>query len=586
MVEKSNILPRSSSPRRVSKSALAIIVGSLFLATLLAVSTVRNLNKEEQLIKDLLFREAMTLVRTFEAGARTTMLNYMQGTNPLATLVQETVKEESILYIRIVDEHDRLIAGAGAWRENEHRPAAMTVLAKEEPVTTQFKEHNVFEVATMFSPLTGPGCQGAAIQNQWRSICSMGDPQKQHQTQPVIFIGLRTDRLDEARHEDIHHALFMYGILFLLGSTGLYFLFLYQRMQVVRTTLSNMQLYTENVIESMPAGLITLDGGGRIVSCNSSTEELAGLSFPEMEGKQITEIFPACPLDRFDSDKAVLDWSIDLVRKDGKTVPVKVSSSQMKDHTGTVIGTVVTLRDMRELRKMEQQLERSRRLAALGQMATGVAHEVRNPLGTLRGFAQYFGSQAKDNSESRQYAELMMSEVDRLNQTVSGLLQFARQREPDCIRVDVCRLLEKTASLMETDFQGHHVELKIACEHGLQVTADPDMLLQVLLNLLKNSLSATPEGGVVRLSARQDNESMYLQVADTGQGMPESVRDRMFDPFFTTKKSGTGLGLAVSHQIVEQHDGHFEIESRVGEGTIITVILPAFKEEESNDRQS
>ncbi len=574
MQEKRSILPKTSPPRRVSKSALAIIVSSLILASLLAVSTVRNFNKEEQLIKNLLLHEALAHVRTFEAGARTTMLNYMKGPNPLVMLVNETVKEDSISYIRIVDEQGRFIAGAGEWFEYEYRPETTQILEGKEPVITQIKDQNIFEVATIFNPLSGPGCQGAATQSRLRSVCSMGGTPSNKEIKPVIFIGLRTDELDEARHEDMHHAFFMYGILFLLGSTGLYFLFLYQRMQVFRTTLSNMQLYTENVIESMPAGLVSLDPDGRIVSCNSRTEELVGISFQEMEGKQLTDICPACPLGDFDPQKTVLDWSVDLTHRDGSMIPVKISSSQMKDHAGEVTGMVLTLRDMREIRKMEQKLERSRRLAALGQMATGVAHEIRNPLGTLRGFAQFFRSQAEENSESRQYADLMMSEVDRLNQTISGMLQFSRQREPDLATVDMKGLLDKTASLMESDFQSHNISLHVEIEDNVLIEADQDMLLQVLLNLLRNSIDATQGGGSVTVSVQRSGEIVRIEVKDTGSGMTESERDKMFDPFFTTRKKGTGLGLAVSHQIVEQHDGHFETESSPGEGTTITVVLP------------
>lgn len=574
MSKKSSIIPKISPPRRVSKSALAIIVGSLIMASLLAVSTVRNFNKEEQLIKDLLLREALGLVRTFEAGARATMLSSMQGMNPLVTLVNETVKEDSISYIRIVDEQGTFIVGAGEWFVYGNRPGATQVLKEKEPVTTQIKEKNIFEIATRFNPLTGPGCQGAKLQSRWRSVCTMGNTPSNEDINPVIFIGLRTDKLDEARHDDVHHAFFMYGILFLLGSTGLYFLFLYQRMQVVRTTLSNMQLYTENVIESMPAGLLSLDIEGRIVSCNSRTEELVGISFHEMEGKKLSDIFPACPLGEFDPQETVLDWSVDLTHKDKSIIPVKLSSSQMRDHAGKVVGTVLTLTDMREIKKMEQKLERSRRLAALGQMATGVAHEIRNPLGTLRGFAQFFRSQAEENSESRQYADLMMSEVDRLNQTISGMLQFSRQREPDFKIVDMGELLDKTASLMGSDFQGHDISLYMDIEEDIQIEADPDMLLQVLLNLLRNSIQATPKGGSVTVSVSRSGETVRTRIKDTGRGMIESERDKMFDPFFTTRKEGTGLGLAVSHQIVEQHDGHFETESSPGKGTTITVILP------------
>ena len=570
---RSPLLPAAAPPRRISKSALAIIAASIFLAILLAVSTVRNYNKEEQLIKNLLLREALALVRTFEAGARTTMLSSPEGANPLVMLVNETVRENSIAYIRIVDEQDRFITGAGGWFANKNRPQAAQVLRGNEVITTQFKEHSIFEVAKTFDPLTGPGCQGATLQSRFRSVCMGGAP-AQKKIKPVIYIGLRTEQLDTARHEDIHHAFFMYGILFLLGSTGFYFLFLYQRMQIVRTTLSNMQLYTENVIESMPAGLISLDTAGRVVSCNSRTEELANIPFAAMKGRLLAEIFPDCPWEEFDLQTSVLDLPVDLTDRDCNPLPVKISSSPLKDHTGTIIGTVLTLRDMREIRRMEQKLERSRRLAALGQMAAGVAHEIRNPLGTLRGFAQYFHSQAKDDPESREYAGLMMSEVDRLNQTISGMLQFAREREPDIVPVEMKKLLDKTASLMEADFQIRNISLQLDIEEDIQLRADPDMLLQVLLNLLRNSIDATPSGGTVTVSIRRAGAAVRIRVRDNGRGMTASERDRMFDPFFTTGKKGTGLGLAVSHQIVEQHEGHFEVDSSPGHGTTITLILP------------
>jgi two-component system sensor histidine kinase HydH len=574
MQKKHSIIPKTSPPRRVSKSAVAIIVASLILAVLLGVSIIRNFNKEEQLIRGLLLREALNLVRTFEAGARTTMQNYRQGTNPLVTLVNETVKEDSISYIRIVDEQGKFIAGAGEWFEYENRPKATQVLNSEKPFTMRIKDRNIFEVATIIDPLTCPDCQGPVMQKRWRSACNMVNAPGTGSPKTVIFIGLRTDELNEARHEDVHHAFFMYGILFLVGTTGLYFLFFYQKMQVARTTLSNMRLYTENIIESMPAGLISLDTGARVVSCNSHTEELVGVSFSEMEGKTLVEIFPDSPLGEFDPQKTVLDSSIDVTDRDGNLVPLKISSSQMRDHAGEVIGTVLILRDMREIRKMERKLERSRRLAALGQMATAVAHEIRNPLGTLRGFAQYCRSQAEENSENHQYAELMMSEVDRLNQTISGMLQFSRQREPDMTEVDMKELLEKTATLMAPDFISHNISMHLDVEEDVRIEADPDMLLQVLLNLIGNSIHATPEGGKITVSVKRSGETVRIEVKDTGRGMTESERDKMFNPFFTTRKKGTGLGLAVSHQIVEQHDGHFETESSPGKGTTITVVLP------------
>lgn len=298
---------------------------------------------------------------------------------------------------------------------------------------------------------------------------------------------------------------------------------------------------------------------------------------PEIEGKEMAEVLSSCPLEQLQQQKEVHEQFIEYFQENGEEVAMKVSGSQLLDPDGTRIGTVLILRDMREIRKMEKQLERALRMAALGSMAAGVAHEIRNPLGTLRGFAQFFGSRAEKESESRQYADLMVSEVDRLNQTVSSLLQFARPREPNTIQIDIKRLLRKTEQLMQADFNSHSVSLQvnhIDKNKKIRLSGDPDLLLQVLLNLLKNAIHASSPGGKVTLEAWQDEQAVRLRVRDNGRGMDKEEQERMFDPFFTTRKKGTRLGLAVSHQIIEQHDGYFEVQTEPDKGTAITIILP------------
>jgi two-component system sensor histidine kinase HydH len=227
---------------------------------------------------------------------------------------------------------------------------------------------------------------------------------------------------------------------------------------------------------------------------------------------------------------------------------------------------------------MEQQLERSRRMAALGTMAAGIAHEIRNPLGTLKGFAHYFGNQPSTTEESRNYAKLMESEIDRLNRNISGLLQFARPREPNIVKVSLDDLIGRTVALMERDFSEQGLNFHYRCNTGVNIHTDPDMLMQVLLNLLKNSIAATPEGGEVSLSTKNGTEQIRITVSDSGKGMTEQESEKMFDPFFTTRKTGTGLGLAVSHQIMEQLGGTFEVITSPETGTTVTVVLPYEKE--------
>jgi two-component system sensor histidine kinase HydH len=224
---------------------------------------------------------------------------------------------------------------------------------------------------------------------------------------------------------------------------------------------------------------------------------------------------------------------------------------------------------------MEEALERSRRLAALGRMAAGIAHEIRNPLGTLRGFAQYFAKLGEKDPHAEEYAELMVGEVDRLNRTISALLQFARPRELEPGEIDLGDLLQRTARLLQDDMSAGSMAFQ--CDPPAETilfTADADLLTQVLINLLQNAQVATEPGGEIRLGASELDTDISLWVADTGKGMDPEEQSRMFDPFFTTRKIGTGLGLAIVHQIVEQHSGHIEVESAPNKGTTITVILP------------
>lgn len=239
---------------------------------------------------------------------------------------------------------------------------------------------------------------------------------------------------------------------------------------------------------------------------------------------------------------------------------------------------VLILRDQREIKAMEEALERSRRNAALGQMAAGVAHEIRNPLGTLRGFAQYFSRNLDQDPQAKNYADLMVGEIDRLNRTVSALLQFSRPRDPEMRTLTFRPIAEKCMAFVQDEAASKQVELLIHIEEPqLTLHADPDLLQQVLLNLLQNSLAATDAGGHIVLGGLMA-EDIRLWVRDTGKGLSSAEQAQIFDPFYTTRKEGTGLGLAVVQEIVEQHHGFIEVDSQPGQGTCITIILPRRKE--------
>ena len=561
---------------KLSKPLFAILVSTIILAILLAVSTVRNFRREQRIMQSFLLDEGLTLIRSFEAGARTTMHHRMriEDSQPLVTLVNETAKTDRIAYISIITEDGTVVAAAGGHDVAIDRNITEQVLKTRRPVTVMVANNDkapIFEVAAIFQTLPSeePPMMGMMGRHHFRR--KTAQTIQLEEGRAVIHLGLYTAEFIKASQQDITHSLFMGGLLVLVGSAGFYFLFLYQGMQVTRATLANMKLYTKNIIESMPDGLLTLDSRGRIVSCNPRALEFTEMDLAELQGKRPEDLFAGWPADSRHTQGTAFSYT--FVHKDGTQVPVEISSSPLLDDQSHTLGAVFLLRDLRSIRSMQKQLDRARRLAALGKMAAGIAHEIRNPLGTLRGFAQYFGSRA-DDDDAREYSTLMIGEVDRLNESISSLLQFSRPREPEFSPVDPKVLLEKTAKLLEYDFKEKEITLQKTGNCTQSIEADKDLLLQVLMNLLKNALNASRNGSTIELSCKEDGDTIRITVTDSGKGMSEAEQNRMFDPFFTTRTAGTGLGLAVSHQIVEQHDGHFEIKSQPGKGTAITVVLP------------
>jgi two-component system sensor histidine kinase HydH len=552
------MIPPKAHLFRFSKPALVIILASSLLALILTVSTLRNLNREQNALENFLLQEGLTLIRSFEAGARTTMRHRMVGAGLLQTLVEETAKEDGLVYIRIVRDDGEIVAEAGDLPESVSPATVQRILRADTPLTHTIVEKHTFEISRVFEPLPPfMPHYGRMMPHppKWQQEMSKQAPQ-------VIIIGLSTGDFDNMRREDKARAWLLGVMLFLVGSAGLYFLFLYQSNRVIRATLANMRLYTENVIESMPAGLVSLDETGRVVSINSVAEQLLGGTHEKIKDLLLQQ------------NETVSEQDIICHGNDGEDIPVKLSVSPLLNHQGESSGQVLILQDMREIRKIEQQLELSRRLASLGRMAAGIAHEIRNPLSTLRGFAQYFGKEAGAGTDAEKYADLMVSEVDRLNESISTLLQFARAPEPQLSRVDVGKLFAKLNTLLIADCEAAGILLMQQIAPGIILFADSDLLLQVLLNIIQNSIRMTDAGGEIQMKAYIRTDSVILEVRDSGQGMNKEVQEKIFDPFFTTRKDGTGLGLAISHQIVEQHRGRIEVESNVGQGTIMRVILP------------
>lgn len=237
-------------------------------------------------------------------------------------------------------------------------------------------------------------------------------------------------------------------------------------------------------------------------------------------------------------------------------------------------------RRLHQLETMEEQVRRSERLAALGEMAAGLAHEVRNPLGIIRSATELLGEQKDSGGSRSELTSSVIEEVERLNTVVSDFLDFARPVAPRKEPLDIALLISRVLALLETEAAQRGITLKWNSPEGSfpQVEGDETMLHRAILNLCKNSLEAMDNGGTlsvdVRTKAAGDSPAMIVSVHDTGPEIPEEIRSKIFNPFFTTKSEGTGLGLALVHQIIDSHGGSVTFSSQEGQGTTFLVSLP------------
>jgi two-component system nitrogen regulation sensor histidine kinase GlnL len=349
------------------------------------------------------------------------------------------------------------------------------------------------------------------------------------------------------------------------------------------------------VLAGLPDAVIAVDAAGRVVLWNAAAEALTGRSARRAEGRLLKECLPvgASVVSRVHETLATGESRSEadgtLERADGQVVPVSLVTAPLFARDGRVEGAVAVMRDLSRIRQLEDEVRRGETLAAAGRVAVGVAHELRNPLGAIRGAVQLLAREAAEDPRIREYTEVLLKEVDRVNRILEALLDLGRPVALRPVPLNVHQLLERVALLHAEAARAQGVTLLRRYDPSLPpILGDEDRLLQVFHNLVVNALEAMPQGGRLTLTTRVSLNPLFgkvdtgqgprpmveVQVADEGPGIPAAVRGRIFDPFFTTKPRGLGLGLALCHRIVEEHRGVLHVDSHEGRGTVVTCFLP------------
>ena len=346
----------------------------------------------------------------------------------------------------------------------------------------------------------------------------------------------------------------------------------------------------DNIVRSLSSGVVTLDLDGRITSLNRAASELTGIKEAEARGREFSRLFPELdqalktppepmrgPANRFE-----INWT----DPGGRTLNLEFRSAPLLGGEGELLGALVIFNDVTELRKMEDRLRKSDRLAAVGQLAAGMAHEIRNPLASISGSIQVLERELNLDDTAGKLMRIVLRETGRLDALITDFLLFARPAPRNLERFNLEKLLRELAEIYRHRPEvKDKIELVLELENGLDMKTDPQLLRQILYNLLNNAVQAMPDRGrltirAAMLKSSERRKTIEIQVEDTGPGVPDEIKDRIFDPFFTTRGGGTGLGLSVVYRIVEAMEGAVNIENGKNGGARFVISIPAWPLEE------
>jgi two-component system sensor histidine kinase HydH len=568
---------RLSLPREVVASPWIIIAAATLLAVVVIVLAVFNIHREKASMSKILSEKGAALIKSFEAGTRTGMMGMMGSQMQLQPLLEETAKQEDILFIAVTDargvvlaHNQRQLIGSRFSPDNpladlEPKEAVQWELVNQPPGQRSFVVYRTF---TPFSR----GRRGHMPMHRGRSRHGFLE-RTQH-----IFIGLDVAPFVQARRVDMRNTLALSAVLLLLGLTGVIVLFWAQRVRMTRNLLQHQQALSEVVVSNLPVGLIVLDRDGTVAFLNRPAGSLLDQSPEDQTGLPADRVLPQPLLDLMRNrshQETVLEREISYSLNGREEMPISLSMASIMTEDSVYAGEVIILRDLRQVKDLENTVKRQEKLAAIGNLAAGVAHEIRNPLSSIKGFATHFKERFSEGSPDKQAASILIQEVDRLNRVVTELLEFSRPSDIEAKTVDLRELIDRSLAFVQEDAAQKNIEVDVSWNTPSdRIEVDPDRLSQALLNLYLNAVQAMESGGSLQVAVSGDDGQVRIDVTDSGPGIAPEMINTVFDPYYTSKGSGTGLGLAIVHKIVEAHRGQIRVFSRPGRGTTFTLLLP------------
>lgn len=603
-------------PRIFYVSPWLLAAATALLVLIVVTFTLNNIRREKQLMTQAMLQKADTLMRIVHSGARSAYLfdlgRGIWRTDPWHDYVQRMINhvadEPDVLFLAVVNETGTIIVhnnvGLLGDKLTINFPDATGERMEHEPTTGYRISSNPgtarqFEAVRAFFPyrsLARSYDQGNRRNDQRQPGMKFHPPGLQEESfqrgddrhNYYIVVGLDMGNFDQALRQLKLQALILSVTMLLVGIGGWLSLAAVQGFRVSQRTLAEIKAFTALLVAKLPVGIIATDRGGRITTCNSAAEEMTGISGRDASGRIPDEVLPpdfSGFFTRNGNGKENVTATAGreremVVNVDGRQQYLFCHRIGVLDNQGEYQGQVLLISNLTQLKGLEKEMRENERLAAVGRMAAGVAHEVRNPLSSIKGLALLLKGKFAPESRESETANLLIQEVERMNRTVSELLSFARPAPLHVQEVLLRELLTDTLRLIASDTESSGIVTRLElAEDLLPVAGDPDRLNQVFLNLLLNAVQSMEQGGELMVSARNNREggTVVISIRDSGCGIARENLAQLFYPYFTTKTGGTGIGLAISQKIISDHKGTIRVDSAPGQGTTVTVELPAFR---------
>lgn len=563
---------------------VVLLLSTILLLTLiLAFIGQRNLTREKNLLLDLKGRQAEFIVKSLASASRISVLMLDPTSRHLGRFVNDTAQAEDVAFIAVYGGDGRLIASNHGFKAQIH---GMTL---EELDRTLGEEDRAFFIDDYpeYGKLYVLASRFHPFSSSWMHLRMLEIPEIPGVTGDeegtgnipgyYALIGMGTEDLEKAARNGMRQALLNGFLLLLLGTIGFYFLILVQGYYSARRALSDVRQYTIDVIDGMAEGLVNIDAEGILRTVNPEAEEMLGVAAREAIGKSWREVLSGEEwLGAYRYLAGGLPFYDMEIHPEGSDRPYLSATMIPVRGQGGSGGMVLFLRNMDEVKSLRTEVRRAERLAALGRLVAGMAHEIRNPLNAIRGFSQHLQGRLGQGTPERKSADTIVREVDRLNRVITELLDFSRPREPVMDRLDLNRVIRSITELVEREASSLGIKSVDELDPDpVYINGDEDSIKQLLLNLLLNSIQAMSDGGVLTMGTRIEGPWAVLTVADTGPGISEEEHETIFEPFYTTKDEGTGLGLSIVHRIVQDHRGEIRVHSSEAKGTEFIIRFPA-----------